>query len=168
MLWYKCSMRTMNCLSWSRPRPATCPDSSSWHSWRSCWQCSAPTPAAGRWWFVILWTDAYFPWILHVEFDVGRLWRPAWAFWGCCLCPSRVLALSVCRLQRNMEDVLEQIPCWGLVNHSSQPLFLSADPWLKLREWLGGSVVKAQRTEVQVGLWAREWVLALTSFCTLS
>ena len=104
MLWYKCLMK-MSCLNWSRPRPATCPDSSSSRSWRSCWRCSAPTLAAGKWWFAILWMDAYFPWILRVEFDAGHQWRPTWAFWVCCLYPSRVLALSFCMLQRDTEAV---------------------------------------------------------------
>lgn len=99
MLWYKCLMKKMSCLNWSCPRLATYPDSSSVHSWKSCWRCSAPTRAAGKWWFVILWTDAYFPWILHVEFDAGRQWRPTEAFWVCSLYPSRALVLSSCTLQ---------------------------------------------------------------------
>lgn len=110
MLWYKCLMKKMSCLNWSCPRPATCPDSSSSRSWRNCWRCSAPTPAAGKWWFAILWRDAYFPWILHVEFDAGHLWRPTWAFWACCLYPFHVLVLSFCMLQQNTAGVRTNLP----------------------------------------------------------
>lgn len=145
MLWYKCLMK-MSCLNWSCPRPAICPGFSSVHSWRSCWRCSAPTPAAGKWWSAILWTDACFPWILHVESCVGRLWRPAWAFWGCCLYPSRALALSFCTLQRNTEAV--RTHCLGrsrkaqprrCVSHST--CLLSACWPLVLAPWWAGREV---------------------------